>query len=165
MNASPFSSLSDAHQRLQALAGAWRGEEEVAATQWTDAGAATAEVLAEAEFGGLFVVQRYRQRRDGTVSFGAHNVFGFDQQNGLVTMHQFDSMGFVPMSPAMGTWNGNELVLERSSPRGAASVTYGFDGADTYRMKLQFKPAGSNAWQGMVRGVYRRVAPSETKEG
>ncbi|MBZ9764711.1 DUF1579 domain-containing protein [Mesorhizobium sp. CA8] len=160
MNASPFSSLSDGHQRLQALVGAWRGEEEIAATQWTDAGAATAEVQAEAEFGGLFVVQRYRQRRDGTVSFGAHNVFGFDQQSGLVTMHQFDSMGFVPMSPATGTWNGSELMLERSSPRGAASVTYGFDGADTYRMKLQFKPAGSDAWQDMVSGLYQRVSPS-----
>ncbi|RWB71913.1 MAG: DUF1579 domain-containing protein [Mesorhizobium sp.] len=160
MNASPFSSLSDGHQRLQALVGAWRGEEEVAATQWTDAGTATAEVLAEAEFGGLFVVQRYRQRRDGTVSFGAHNVFGFDQQNGLVTMHQFDSMGFVPMSPATGTWNGGELALERSSPRGAARVTYGFDSADSYRMKLQFKPAGSDAWQDMVSGRYRRVSPS-----
>ena len=161
----PFSSLSDGHQRLQALVGAWGGEEEVAATQWTDAGPATSDVVAEAEFGGLFVAQRYRQRRDGTISFGAHNVFGFDQQNGLVTMHQFDSMGFVPMSPATGAWNGNELTLERSSPRGAARVTYIFDGADAYRMTLQFKPAGSDAWQDMVRGVYRRVAPSETKEG
>ncbi|BCG92100.1 DUF1579 family protein [Mesorhizobium sp. 131-2-1] len=160
MNAAPFSSLSADHQRLQALVGAWRGEEDVAATQWTDAGTATAEVLADAQFGGLFVVQRYRQRRDGTVSFGSHNVFGFDQQNGVVTMHQFDSMGFVPASPATGTWNGSELVLERSSPRGAARVAYFLEGADTYRMKLQFKPAGSDAWQDMVSGLYRRVSPS-----
>jgi hypothetical protein len=160
MNASPFSSLSDGHQRLQALVGAWRGEEEVAATQWTDAGTATSEVLAEAQFGGLFVVQRYRQRRDGTVSFGSHNVFGFDQQNKVVTMHQFDSMGFVPMSPGTGRWDGDELVLERSSPRGAARVTYGFDNSDTYRMKLHFKPLGSDAWQDMVSGRYRRVSPS-----
>jgi hypothetical protein len=160
MNASPFCSLSDGHQRLQALVGAWRGEEEVAATQWTDAGTATSEVLAEAQFGGLFVVQGYRQRRDGTVSFGSHNVFGFDQQNKVVTMHQFDSMGFVPMSPGMGRWDGDELVLERSSPRGAARVTYGFDNSDTYRMKLHFKPVGSDAWQDMVSGRYRRVSPS-----
>jgi hypothetical protein len=165
MNAAPFSSLSAGHQRLQALVGAWRGEEEVAATQWTDAGAATSEIQAEAQFGGLFVVQRYRQRRDGTISFGSHSVFGFDQQNGLVTMHQFDSMGFVPMSPATGAWNGNDLVLERSSPRGAARVTYGFDGADAYRMTLQVKPAGSDAWQDMVSGLYRRVSPFEMKEG
>ena len=160
MNASPFSSLSDGHQRLQALVGAWRGEEEVSDTQWTDGGPATSEVLAEAQFGGLFVVQRYRQRRDGTVSFGSHNVFGFDQQNKVVTMHQFDSMGFVPMSPGTGRWDGDELVLERSSPRGAARVTYGFDNSDTYRMKLHFKPVGSDAWQDMVSGRYRRVSPS-----
>ncbi|MDX8508848.1 DUF1579 family protein [Mesorhizobium captivum] len=160
MNAAPFSSLSADHQHLQALVGAWRGEEDVAATQWTDAGTATSELLAEAQFGGLFVVQRYRQRSDGTISFGAHNVFGFDQQNRVCTMHQFDSMGFVPVSPATGTWSGNELVLERSSPRGAACVIYSFDGTDTYRMKLQFKPAGSDAWQDMVSGVYRRVSPS-----
>ena len=159
MNAAPFSSLSADHQRLQALVGAWRGEDEVAETHWADGGTAASEVLAEAQFGGLFVVQRYRQRRDGTVSFGAHNVFGFDQQNSFVTLHQFDSMGFVPASPATGIWNGDELVLERSSPRGSARVTYSFDNADAYRMRLHFKPAG-NSWQDMVSGVYRRVLPS-----
>ncbi|MGX7875768.1 DUF1579 family protein [Mesorhizobium sp. ORM6] len=160
MNAASFSSLSADHQRLQALVGAWRGEEEVADTQWADGGTATCEVLAEAQFGGLFVVQRYRQRRDGTISFGSHNVFGFDQQNSVVTMHQFDSMGFVPASPATGRWNGSELVLERSSPRGSARATYIFDDTDAYRMRLQFKPAGSDAWQDMVSGAYKRVSPS-----
>lgn len=160
MNAASFSSLSPDHQRLQALVGAWRGEEEVADTQWADGGTATSEVLAEAQFGGLFVVRRYRQRRDGTISFGAHSVFGFDQLNSLVTMHQFDSMGFVPVAPAMGNWNGNELNLERSSLRGSARVTYIFDDADIYRMRLHFKPAGSDAWQDMVSGVYKRVSPS-----
>lgn len=160
MNAAPFSSLSADHQRLQALVGAWRGEEEVAATQWTDAGTATAEVLAAAEFGGLFVVQRYRQRRDGTISFGSHSVFGFDQPNSLVTMHQFDSTGFVPAAPATGAWNGSELVLMRSSPRGSARVTYTFDTDSNYRMRLEFQPAGSDIWQDVVSGVYQRVSPS-----
>jgi hypothetical protein len=122
-------------------------------------------VLAEAQFGGLFVVQRYRQRRDGTVSFGAHNVFGFDQQSGAVTMHQFDSMGFVPASPASGTWDGNRLTLLRSSPRGAARVSYDFDGSDSYRMRLQFQPVSSDGWQDMVMGLYRRVQPSAMGEG
>ncbi|RRI02632.1 DUF1579 domain-containing protein [Mesorhizobium tamadayense] len=160
MNAAPTFTLSAEHRRLQALVGAWHGEEAVSATQWTGAGAATAEVLAEAEFGGLFVVQRYRQSRDGNVSFAAHNVFGFDQPGGVFTMHQFDSMGFVPAAPATGTWSGNTLSLLRSSPRGAARVTYDFDSNDSYRMRLQFKPAGSDAWQDMVSGLYRRVSPS-----
>ena len=160
MNAAPSFSLSADHQRLQALVGAWRGEEEVSATQWTGASTATVEAVAEAEFGGLFVVQRYRQSRDGKVSFAAHNVFGFDQPGGVFTMHQFDSMGFVPASPASGTWDGNSLALLRSSPRGAARVTYDFDSTDSYRMRLEFKAAGSDAWQDMVNGLYRRVLPS-----
>lgn len=164
MNAASFSSLSSDHQRLQALVGTWRGEEDVAATQWTDAGTATAEAVAVAEFGGLFVVQRYRQRRDGTVSFGAHSVFGFDQQSGVVTMHQFDSMGFVPTAPATGTWDGNTLTLLRSSPRGSARVTYDFDSNDSYRMRLQLQPAGSDVWQDMVSGVYSRVSPSSIND-
>jgi hypothetical protein len=39
-------------------------------------------------------------------------------------------------------------------------VTYIFDDADIYRMRLHFKPAGSDAWQDMVSGVYKRVSPS-----
>ena len=58
-----------------------------------------------------------------------------------------------------------QLTLERSSPRGAARVTYDFDTADSYRMRLQFQPAGSDAWQEMVSGLYRRVSPSELREG
>ena len=164
MTAASFSSLSADHQRLQALVGTWRGEEQVAATQWTDAGTATAEAVAVAEFGGLFVVQRYRQRRDGTVSFGAHSVFGFDQQTSAVTMHQFDSMGLVPATPETGTWDGNRLMLLRSSPRGSARVTYDFDSNDRYRMRLEFQPAGGNSWQDMVSGVYSRVSPSSIND-
>jgi hypothetical protein len=160
MNAASFSSISTDHQRLQALVGAWRGEEEVAETQWADGGPATSEVLSEAQFGGLFVMQRYRQRRDGTISFGSHSVFGFDQQSGLVTMHQFDSTGVVPASPATGAWNGSELVLVRSSQRGSARVTFDFTADDSYRMRLAFQPPGTDIWQDVVSGVYRRVSPS-----
>jgi hypothetical protein len=162
MSVAPFSILSPDHRRLQALVGLWRGEEEMAATQWAPAGLATAEVEATAEFGGLFVTQRYRQVREGKESFASHNVFGFDQTDGLVKMFAFDSMGFFPASPASGSWNGDMLVLERSSPRGAARVAYVIDGPDTYRTHLEFKPAGSETWQDMAKGTFRRVSLSKT---
>ena len=34
------------------------------------------------------------------------------------------------------------------------------DSEDSYRMRLEFKAAGSDAWQDMVSGLYRRVSPS-----
>src|SRR3954449_8093771 len=128
MNIAVAPQLSPAHQRLQALVGTWRGEERVGATQWTAAGVATSEVVAEAEFGGLFVTQRYNQTRDGKVSFESRNVFGVDQSDGTTKFWQFDSMGFVPPAPASGTWDGDTLTLERSSPRGAARTRYVLEG-------------------------------------
>ena len=162
MNANPSQTLSPGHQRLQALVGTWRGEEEMSATQWAPAGPARAEVETVVEFGGLFVMQRYRQVRDGRESFAAHNVFGFDQADGLTKMFAFDSMGFFPASPATGSWDGDTLVLERSSPRGAARMIYMVDAADGYRTNLQFKRAGSDDWQDMAKGTFRRVSPSRT---
>ena len=155
-------SLTPHHQRLQALVGAWRGEEEMSATQWAPAGRASAKVEAMAEFDGLFVVQHYRQTRDGQESFASRNVFGFDQADGLTKMFAFDSMGFFPAGPASGSWDGDRLVLERSSPRGAARVTYTIDGPDGYRTRLEFNPAGSENWQDMAKGTFRRVSPSQT---
>lgn len=152
--------LSDGHQRLQALVGAWRGEEEMSATQWAPAGTASAEAVAEADFGGLFVTQRYRQTRDGNESFAARNIFGFDQADGLAKMYAFDSMGFAPVSPACGSWDGDALVLERSSPRGSARVAYIFESPDSYRTELKFKPAGAEIWQDMAKGAFQRVSPS-----
>ena len=157
MNVAAAPQLSPAHQRLQALVGTWRGEERVGASQWTEAGEAISEVFAEAELGGLFVSQYYRQVRDAKVSFEAHNVFGVDQSDGTTKLWQFDSMGFVPTAPASGSWDGDTLTLERSSPRGAARTRYTFESPDRYRMTLQFRPAGRDAWQDMVEGTYRRV--------
>lgn len=152
--------LSPGHRRLLALVGAWRGEEEMSATQWAPTGPAAAEVETTAEFGGLFITQRYRQTRDGGESFASHNVFGFDRADGLVKMYAFDSMGFVPASPASGSWDGDALALVRSSPRGSARISYMIDGLDGYRTRLEFRPAGSDSWQKMATGTFRRVGQS-----
>jgi hypothetical protein len=156
MDASP----SIEHRRLHALIGAWRGEEEMCETQWAPAGAADADILAEATVGGRFVSLRYRQTRGGHVSFRSHSIFGFDDSDGLTKMFQFDSTGFFPASPAAGSWNGDALVLERASPRGAARVSYFFESSDCYRTRLEFRPAGSEAWQAMTTGMFRRVPSS-----
>jgi hypothetical protein len=161
MNIASASQLSAGHLQLQLLAGAWRGEEQVGASQWTAAGTAVGEVASEVEFGGLFIVQHYRQLRDGKISFQSHNVFGCDQTDGTCKLYQFDSMGFVPTAPASGSWEGDTLTLERSSARGKARIRYAFADTDSYRMTLQFQPAGSDAWQDMVDGIYRRVAPDQ----
>ncbi|MGO7594168.1 DUF1579 domain-containing protein, partial [Rhizobium leguminosarum] len=85
---------------------------------WTSEGKASAEFSGEVLFGGFFLAQRYRQTRDGAVSFEARNVFGFDASAQTYKLYQFDTAGFAPPVPASGAWNGSELVLLKTSPRG-----------------------------------------------
>ena len=152
------STPSAAHFRLNAFAGAWEGEEHVAASAWTSEGKASAELSGETLFGGFFLEQRYRQTRDGAVSFEARNVFGFDASDQAYKLYQFDSVGFAPPSPASGAWSGDELVLIKSSPRGTQRTAFTFENEDCYRMGVSFSPAGSDTWQEVVSGIYRRAS-------
>lgn len=150
------SQLSQHHLRLGALVGAWVGDERVAGSAWTAAGAAESEVAAERLFGGMFVEQRYKQLRDRAVAFESRNVFGFDAADQRYKLYQFDTYGFVPPTPASGVWEGDDLVFERSSPRGTQRTVFHFENEDSYRMSVSFLPAGGSDWQEVVSGQYRR---------
>ncbi|MBB4291843.1 hypothetical protein GGE16_003913 [Rhizobium leguminosarum] len=156
------STPSAAHFRLNAFAGAWEGEECIAGSAWTSEGKASAELSGETLFGGFFLEQRYRQTRDGAVSFEARNVFGFDASDQSYKLYQFDTAGFAPPMPASGAWNGNELVLMKTSPRGRQRTAFTFENEDCYRMGVRFSPAGSDTWQEVVSGIYRRTSPTSS---
>ncbi|OWV90829.1 hypothetical protein ATY81_05730 [Rhizobium sp. R72] len=156
------STPSAAHLRLNAFAGVWEGEEHVAASAWTTEGKACAELSAEALFGGFFLEQRYRQTREGAVSFEARNLFGFDGSEQAYKLYQFDTVGFVPPSPASGEWSDIELVLTKTSPRGTQRTVFTFENEDRYRMGVSFSPAGSDTWQEVVSGIYRRTSPTSS---
>ncbi|QND48608.1 DUF1579 domain-containing protein [Rhizobium lusitanum] len=158
----PSFTPSTAHLRLSAFAGAWEGEEHVAGSAWAKEGKATARLTAECLFGGFFVEQRYVQTRDGKTSFESRNIFGFDDADQAYKLYQFDTVGFVPPSPAAGEWVGHELALMKTSPRGAQRTLFQFENEDCYRMGVSFSPAGSDTWQEVVSGVYRRVSSASS---
>ncbi|MFS8045347.1 DUF1579 family protein [Rhizobium sp. BR 314] len=151
-----------AHLRLGAFAGAWEGEEHVAASAWTKEGTAVSRLTAECLFGGFFVEQRYVQTRGGETSFEARNIFGFDGTEQAYKLYQFDTVGFVPAAPASGEWIDDRLVLTKVSPRGAQRILFQFENEDCYRMGVTFSPTGSDTWQEVVSGLYRRVASASS---
>ncbi len=151
-----------AHLRLSAFAGTWEGEEHVAASAWTKEGTAVARLTAECLFGGFFVEQRYVQKRDGATSFEARNILGFDAAEQAYKLYQFDMVGFAPAAPASGEWIDDKLVLTKASPRGAQRTLFQFENNDCYRMGVTFAPVGSDTWQEVVSGVYRRVASASS---
>jgi hypothetical protein len=149
MNVATTPQLSPAQQRLQALVGMWRSGEKVGAPQWTAAGPAISEIVTEPEFSGLFVIQRYAKARDGKTSFESRNIFGVDQSDGSTKLGQFDSLVFLPRTPASGAGDGE--TLERNSPRGAVGTRYTLESPDWYPMTVAFRPAGSDGWQDVSR--------------
>ena len=153
---------SDSHLRLSAFVGVWEGEEHVAASAWAKEGRATGEFGGELLFGGFFLEQRYRQTRDGAVSFEARNLFGFDPAEQLYKLYPFDTVGFVPPAPASGVWRDDGLVFTRTSPRGRQRTVFTFENADRYRMDVSFSHTGSDIWQEVVRGVYSRAASTSS---
>src|SRR2546428_461391 len=108
------------HRRLAVLAGEFAGTEELAATSWSPAGTATAQVRARRDLGGFTLIQDYTQRRDAHVSFTAHTVFTVDPATGETLYYGFDSYGFPPDAPARGGWEGDVLTLTKTTARGMA---------------------------------------------
>ena len=102
------------------------------------------------------------QTRDGCTSFEARNILGFDAADQAYKLYQFDTVGFTPAAPASGEWIDDKLVLTKVSPRGQQRTLFQFENEDCYRMGVTFSPAGSDTWQEVVSGLYRRVASASS---
>ncbi len=141
-------------ERLEFLVGALRGPERMHETQWAPASSAQGRVRGEADVDGRVLVQHQVQERAGEALFRAVNVF-MVVPAGRVLLYPFDSVGHPPESPAVGCWLGDDLVFERSSPRGSARTTY-TPTADGYTWSKQFRAPDDDRWQPMIDGTLTR---------
>jgi hypothetical protein len=142
--------------RLSFLVGELTGPEQVHATPWAAAGAGVGTVSGRLALDGKALVQEQTQERDGAVAFRAVNVFMTEPANGAVLLYSFDSAGFPPDPPARGNWQGADLVLERTTGRGASRTTYTPD-ADGYRWSKAFRAPDASGWSPVVEGRLTEV--------
>jgi hypothetical protein len=147
---------SEAHQKLQALLGAWIGTETISPSPWGPGGTAVGKNELRLDLDGFFVVQDYVQERDGTVSFRGHGLFGWDGEKKAYAWYWVDSMGFVPDGPAYGQWQGDTLALAKSTPRGQARYTFRFDSERSYRFTIENSFDGGATWLTFMEAVYHR---------
>ena len=147
------------HERLAALAGEWEGDEVVGPSSWFEAGPARGFMSARLALGGFYLIQEYRQERAGKVIFSGHALVTFDREDGRYKRFWFDSVGYVPESPAVGHWTGNTLLLRQATLRGTVRQTFRFESDESYAMLLQFSP-DDEGWSDLITGTYRRVAPA-----
>jgi hypothetical protein len=114
--------LTALHGRLATLAGTWEGTEELAPSPWSPGGTASSTVTFTVAAGGFALVQDYRSDT-GLTGHGVFSVSGDE-----VLWHWFDSIGYPPETPARGGYEGEALVLTRTSPRGTNRTTFMLDG-------------------------------------
>jgi hypothetical protein len=113
--------LTEMHERLAALAGDWEGTEELAPSPWSAGGTAHARMTFAVAAGGFAVLQDYTSDT-GLTGHGVLSVSGDE-----VVQHWVDSIGH-PAQVAHGSFDGDALVLERSSARGTNRTTLRLDG-------------------------------------
>lgn len=150
--------MNDPRNLLEQFAGEWAGDEEIAPSKWGEGGIARASISARLDFDGRVLVQDYSAERDGKPWFKSHAVIAFDQQNSALSLHWFDSMGFIPQLPAPGHWNGEALQFIRTSPRGQTRHTYIPSGAGAYELLLESSFDAGATWVPVMTGRYSRAS-------
>ena len=149
---------SAAHQRLNVLAGKWKGEEKMHPSPWDpQGGMAEAKIDNQLVLDGFAIAQSYAQMRGGAVSFTGHCVMTYDGEAKEYQMHWWDSMG-TPVNVFRGQFEGNRLALHNKNPMGHSRSTLDLEKAASgrYSFKLEVSQDGKN-WAPFMEGNYVRA--------
>lgn len=149
--------MNDLASLLGKFVGDWTGDEEIAPSKWGEGGKASASISARLDFNGRVLIQDYSAQRNGKPWFSAHAVIAFDPNASTLSLHWFDSMGFVPAEAAPGEWDGEALRFVRSSPRGMTRHTYIPAGAGAYGLVLESSFDAGATWVPVMKGHYSRA--------
>ena len=141
---------------LGALAGVFVGTDEIHASVWAPAETARVDIDAVWEIGESVLVQRWQDTRAADF-FELVNVFMEDPATGDVLLYAFDSAGYPPDPPARGAWDGDRLVLRRTSARGQSRLEF-TPTENGFRWSKQYRGSDTDSWQPVIDGELVRVA-------
>ncbi|HTH48327.1 MAG TPA: DUF1579 domain-containing protein [Candidatus Limnocylindria bacterium] len=151
----PDSSKSSSRLHFDALEGQWSGHETIYPSPWGPGGPAEGKWRIARDGSGLHLVFDYTERRADGTSFDAHSVAAIDPETGDWLLFLFDSYGFPPLQPARGRWEGNRLVLEKTTPRGVGRTVFEI-GPDRFSYSVASSAHGAATFTPVMDGVYRR---------
>jgi hypothetical protein len=146
---------TDAHKKLERLAGRWKGEEKIHPSPWEPKGGmAIARINNRTALDGFSVIQDYEQERNGAVNFRGHGVFTYDPTQQCYIMHWWDTMG-MPMSEYKGNFEGNVLTLSSKNPQGLSRAVFDLHKEGKYTFKMEGSQDGK-LWHTFMEGNYNR---------
>lgn len=150
------SQLSDARRRLAAFSGIYRGESEIHPNPFAPAGPSEGEWRFSMDGSGLHLLQDFDERRVDRSAFHGHGVLSVDRDSGDIVWFWFDSLGWLPLPPARGRFEGPHLVLERRTARGTNRSILTLEGT-MLGHEILFRQPDAEDFVPLVTGRYRRV--------
>ena len=146
---------TDAHRKLERLAGSWVGEETMHPSPWDPAGGvATGRRRNRVGLNGLVVIGDYRQERDGKVTFEGHGVHTYDAKEGEYMLYWFDSFGGGP-EQFRGSFDGDILTLTSRGKRGQSRMTDDLSEEGRIRSRMEMSTDGVE-WKALFDASYVR---------
>jgi Protein of unknown function (DUF1579) len=146
---------SDAHRKLENLAGAWRGTEVMYPSQWDPKGGkAAGRSDARVILGGFALAIDYEQERDGAITFSGHGVVTYDTGDRVYVMHWFDSMGSPP-EVFRGLFDGKVLTLAHGGPGMHVRLVYDLTREKRMTTQMNMSQNGEE-WMKLFDGDYEK---------
>jgi hypothetical protein len=147
---------TDAHRKLQMLAGTWRGEEKMFPSPWDPKGGnAVGRIDNRLALDGFAVVQDYEQQRGDVANYRGHGIFTWDATLQSYLLYWLDSLG-VGQNIFRGSFDEKTLRLTSQSPQGYTRASWEFTSDKTYFYRMEVSGDGSQ-WQTMMEGTYSRI--------
>ena len=147
--------VTDAHKKLERLAGKWKGEEKMYPSPWDPkGGTAVGRVNNRPALDGFTVVQDYEQERNGAVTFRGHGVFSYNAMQQCYFLHWWDTMG-MPPNEFKGTIEGNILTMTDKNPYGLNRAVFDLQQEGKYNFKMEASQDGKQ-WQTLMEGNYTK---------
>ncbi len=146
---------TDAHRKLEPLAGKWSGTEKISPLPWDpQGGTAAARIQNRVALDGFALIQDYEQERNGAVNYRGYGVFRYDMNANAYVFHWFDSMG-MGTSELRGDCKDNIFTLTGKNPQGLSRATFDVKTEGRYSFKLEGSQDGKQ-WMTFMEGNYKR---------
>jgi hypothetical protein len=138
------------------LLGEHAGWQVVAPSAWADATPAKTQSWGEVLLDGIAVKHHHVSRRETGDVFETVNFF-LRPPGASLLLYGFDTLGYPPEPPAVGTWNGGRLMFERTTTRGDSRTLF-LPTPGGYRWSTEFRSPGNETWQPVFEEVLHAVA-------
>jgi len=140
---------------LAALVGRWSGGGELFPNPWGFAGPVEGVWTFRLDRSGHNLIHDYVEQRANGEIFEGHGVLTIDPASQEIVWFWFDSYGFPPLAPARGAWNGEELRLEKTTPRGSSTSRFHLSGG-RLSYAVEARLTGAAEANPIMRGVFVR---------